>query len=271
MSALDSFLSFYSVVEPIIDIFVTTAVLYAVYGIIARTNALQLVRAGVVIVIVYIAAYVLRLHVLMWGLQKIAPALALVLAIVFQPEIRKLLLKVGQMDWKPFGQRTKHTYADAVIIAAETLSRKKKGMLVVFSRNSRLDNFIESGTRLDADISSALLVTIFSFETPLHDAACIVENGKIVAAGCFLPLSERNDIKKTFGTRHRAALGMSEQTDAVVLVVSEETGAMSLAYDSKFDYDLSTGQLTATLNKLLDVTDKNRTIENTIDESISVN
>ncbi len=271
MSALDSFLDFYLSVEPIIDILVTTAVLYAVYKIIAKTNTMQILRAGIVIFIVYVVAYVLHLNVLLWGMQKVAPALAIGLAIVFQPEIRKLLLNLGQMDWNPFASRTKHTYADAVIIAAETLSRKKKGMLVVFTRGTRLDSYIETGTRLDADISSALLVTIFSFETPLHDAACIVENGKIVAAGCFLPLSERFDIKKTFGTRHRAALGMSEQTDAVVLIVSEETGAMSLAYDGNFDYDLTTSQLTTTLNKLLDVTDKNKTIENTIDESTSIN
>lgn len=262
MSALD-------LLKMLPGVIVTTLVLYAAFQVLVRTNAMQIVRAGIVIVIVYGAAKVLSLDVLVWGLETVAPALAVGVAIVFQPELRKLLLRLGQMDWNPFRQRTKHTYADAVIIAAETLSHKKKGMLVVFTRGTRLDSYIETGTRLDADISAALLVTIFSFETPLHDAACIVENGKIVAAGCFLPLTERMDIKKTYGTRHRAAIGMSEQTDAVVLIVSEETGAMSLAHEGIFDYDLTTGQLTTTLNKLLDVTDKDRTRENTIDESTS--
>ena len=124
-------------------------------------------------------------------------------------------------------------------------------MLVVFERGTNLDHLIETGTKLNADISSALLLTIFSFETALHDAACIIREDKIIAAGCFLPLTSRNDLKKTFGTRHRAAIGTSEQTDAVVLIVSEETGAISLAYDSKFDYDLSVDQVIPTLDKLL--------------------
>lgn len=271
MGVVEGFLGVYWALEPVVDILVTTGILYAAYQIIVKTNAMQIVRAGFLILIVYVLAYVLRLNVLVWILGKVAPALAVGLAIVFQPEIRKLILKLGQFDWRPFAQRSKHTYADAVVIAAETLSKKKKGMLVVFQRGTKLDNYIESGTMLNADISSALLVTIFSFETPLHDAACIVDNGKIIAAGCFLPLSERFDIKKTFGTRHRAAIGMSEQTDAVVLIVSEETGAMSIACDSTFYYDLTTEQLSATLNKLLDMSEKNKTIENTIDESISVN
>ena len=101
----------------------------------------------------------------------------------------------------------------------------------------------------------------------MHDAACFIENGKIIAAGCFLPLSEQYDIKKTFGTRHRAALGLSEQTDAVILVVSEETGAISLAYDSKLHYDLSITELTKTLEELLEITSDSRNIEDTIDES----
>ena len=104
----------------------------------------------------------------------------------------------------------------------------------------------------------------------MHDAACIVQSGKVLAAGCFLPLSEQYDIKKTFGTRHRAALGLCETTDAVVLVVSEETGAISLAYDSKLHYDLKTSQVTKILENLLEVSSAQRTIEDTIDESKAV-
>ena len=104
-------------------------------------------------------------------------------------------------------------------------------------------------------------------DTPLHDGACFIQGGKLVAAGCFLPLSEVYDIKKTFGTRHRAALGLSELTDAVVLVVSEETGAISLAYDSKLHYDLSMTELTKTLENLLEITPESYNMEDTIDES----
>ena len=187
-------------------------------------------------------------------------------AILFQPEMRKIFLKLGQADWFSFGARSKHTSVDSVLIAADILSKMKRGMLVVFPRHTRLDNFMDSGTRLDAEISSNLLVTIFGHDTPLHDLACFVKDGKILAAGCLLPLSEQIDIKKTYGSRHRAALGMSEQSDAVVLVVSEESGAISLAYDSQLHYDLSMDQLTKILEKMLNITSKDKKIEDTIDE-----
>jgi diadenylate cyclase len=125
-------------------------------------------------------------------------------------------------------------------------------MLVVFPRRINIRNVVETGTRLNADISSSLIVTVFEFDTPLHDGAMIIQNNRILAAGCFLPLSEQQDIKKSFGTRHRAALGMSEQSDAVILVASEETGAISLAYDARLYYDLSPIEVTRKLRELLD-------------------
>jgi diadenylate cyclase len=125
-------------------------------------------------------------------------------------------------------------------------------MLAVFFFFSNIRGIIETGTRLNAEISSSLIVTIFEFDTPLHDGAMVIQNNRIAAAGCFLPLSEQQDIKKSFGTRHRAALGMSEQSDAVILVVSEETGAISLAFEGKIYYDLSSIEVTRRLKELLD-------------------
>jgi diadenylate cyclase len=125
-------------------------------------------------------------------------------------------------------------------------------MLVVFPRKISLKNIMDTGTRINAEISSSLIVAIFQFDGPLHDGAMVIQNGKITAAGCFLPLSERQDIRKNFGTRHRASLGMAEQSDAVVLVVSEETGAISLAYDAKLYYDLSPIEIKRQLKELLD-------------------
>ncbi len=155
---------------------------------------------------------------------------------------------------------------DSVLIAAEMLSKQKRGMLAVFMRRTKLDNILSTGTRLNADLSSSLLVTIFGHNTPLHDGACFIQGGKILAAGCFLPVSEQYDIKKTFGTRHRAALGLCEVSDCVVLVVSEETGAYSLAYDSKLHYDLTMDQVTRILERQLDITPDQQIIEDTIDE-----
>ena len=111
----------------------------------------------------------------------------------------------------------------------------------------------DTGTRLNAELSSSLIVTVFGHDTPLHDGAVVIQGGRIVSAGCFLPLSEQQDIRKTFGTRHRAALGLSEETDAVIMIVSEETGAMSLAYDSKLYYDLTSAEVTKQLESLLDL------------------
>ncbi|MBE6344968.1 MAG: TIGR00159 family protein, partial [Spirochaetaceae bacterium] len=158
-------------------------------------------------------------------------------------------------------------YIDSVLIAAETLSSQRRGMLAVFVRNTELKDIIETGQKLNADLSSSLLVTIFAHDTPLHDGAVVIQGGTVLAAGCFLPLSEQYDIKKTFGTRHRAALGMSESSDAIVLVVSEETGSISLAYDSRLHYDLTLEQLNEILGKQLVVAQDSLTQEDTSDEN----
>ncbi len=267
MSAFENLSKLYDVIRPILDVGIMTFIIYKAYEIIIKTNAVQIIKAAVVVVMAYAVALVLDLSMLLWVLNKIAFGLIVCFAIVFQPELRKVFLKIGQSEWFAFGNRSKHTYVDTVIIAAEMLSKMKRGMLVVFMRHTKLDDIIETGTRINADLSSALLVTIFGHDTPLHDAACVVQSGKILSAGCFLPLSEQYDIKKTFGTRHRAALGLSEVSDAVVLVVSEESGAISLAYDSKLYYDLKTSQITKILEKLLEVTPDQKNIEDTIDEN----
>jgi diadenylate cyclase len=182
----------------------------------------------------------------------LAPGLFIAVAIVFQPELRKIIIRLGQGELFRPDSKPRLGQLEAVVTAAEILSQEKRGMLVVFPRRINLKNIAETGTRLNADISSSLIVTVFEFDTPLHDGAMIVQNGRIVAAGCFLPLSEQQDIRKNFGTRHRAALGMSEQSDAVVLVVSEETGSLSLAYDAKLYYDVSPIEVTRKLKELLD-------------------
>ena len=203
-------------------------------------------------------------------LNILAPSLIIGFAIVFQPELRKIFLKLGQTQWFSFGNRSKHTYVDAVLIAAETLSNLKRGMLAVFVRHSELKDIVETGQSLDAKLSSNLLVTIFAHDTPMHDGAAIIKDGKVLAAGCFLPISEQYDIRKTFGSRHRAALGLSEVTDAVVLIVSEETGSISLAYDSRLHYDLSMEQLTKTLESLLDIKPEAVSQEDSVNDNQAV-
>ena len=267
MLALEQLKKIYSFISPVLDIAIIAFVLYKAYELLHKTNGIQILKTAFLVGVFYLFAKVLQLNTILWILNIIAPGLLVCFVIVFQPELRKIILKLGQKEWLTFGHRLKHTHVDAVLIAADQLSKMKRGMLAVFIRHTKMDDYIDTGTRLDANLSSALLYTIFSHDTPLHDAACFIQGGKIVAAGCFLPLSEQFDIKKTFGTRHRAALGLAEQTDAVVLVVSEETGAISLAYDSKLHYDLSITELTKTLEELLEINSDSQLIEDTVDES----
>lgn len=270
MVALDVLKNIYDVIRPILDIGILAFVLYKTYMVLYKTNGMQLVTAAIVLGVSYAIATFLQLPVLTWLLNILAPSLIIGFAIVFQPELRKIFLKLGQTQWFSFGNRSKHTYVDAVLIAAETLSNLKRGMLAVFVRHSELKDIVETGQSLDAKLSSNLLVTIFAHDTPMHDGAAIIKDGKVLAAGCFLPISEQYDIRKTFGSRHRAALGLSEVTDAVVLIVSEETGSISLAYDSRLHYDLSMEQLTKTLESLLDIKPEAVSQEDSVNDNQAV-
>lgn len=256
-----------SYLNPVLDITILTLLIYWAYKFVIRTNALLVLRAVIYFVIFYlIVVVILKLETLSWMLNTIAPAFFIGAVIILQPEMRKILIKLGQTDWFLLGGKKKHTYVDSVLLAASKLSQQRRGMLVVFMKSSRLDQVINNGQKINADLSENLLVTIFGHDTPMHDGACVVQGNKILAAGCFLPVSENYDIKKTYGTRHRAALGLSEQCDAVILVVSEETGAISLAYDSQLHYDLSIENLTRILEKKLEIKKEDKKIEDSEDE-----
>jgi diadenylate cyclase len=240
----------YNFVRPVLDVAILAFLLYKVYELMAKTQAVQLIKGAGLLALIYGIATMLNLTTLKWILTVLAPGLFVAVAIVFQPELRKIIIRLGQGDFFRPDQKPRIGQLEAVVTAAEILSRQKRGMLVVFPRKVNIRHIIDTGTRLNADLSSSLIVTVFEFDTPLHDGAMIIQNSRIVAAGCFLPLSEQEDIRKTFGTRHRASLGMSEQSDAVILVVSEESGAISLAYESKLYYDLSPLEVTRKLKEL---------------------
>lgn len=242
----------YNVIRPILDIAILAFLLYKTYELLAKTHALQLVKGAGFLVLVYGIAFLLKLNTLEWALRILWPGLFITIAIVFQPELRKIIIRLGQGELFRPDSKQRIGQLDAVVTAAELLSLQKRGMLVVFPRKINIKNIIDTGTRLNAEISSNLIVAIFEFDGPLHDGAMVIQHGKVLAAGCFLPLSEQEDIRNNFGTRHRASLGMSEQSDAVILVVSEETGAISLAYDTKLYYDLSSVEVTRKLKELLD-------------------
>ena len=244
--------SAYDIIRPVLDVLILAILLYKAYDILQKTQAAQLVKGLGILALVYGFSVLFRLSTLQWLITVLAPGIFVMIAIVFQPELRKIIIRLGQRDLFRPDSKPRLGLLEAVVTAAEILSQKGRGMLVVFARRTNIRNIIDTGTKLNSDISSSLIVTIFEFDTPLHDGAMVIQNNRIAAAGCLLPLSEQENIKKSFGTRHRAALGMSELSDVVVLVVSEESGALSLAFDGKIFYGLSSIEVTRKLKELLD-------------------
>lgn len=240
-------------IRPALDILLLSFIIYYVYQILVQTRAIQLVKGAFLIAVLYAVAFFLRLSTMLWILNSLTTVLVLVIAIVFQPELRDIFTRIGRGEWFRMGSRPTPYRLDTVLHAVEVLSSRRRGCIIVFGRRIGLKNIVETGTRIQADLSTSLILTIFGHDTPLHDGAIVVQGRKIVSAGCFLPLSEQTDIRRSFGTRHRAALGLAEHTDAVVLVVSEETGAISLTYDSNLYYDLAIPEVKRTLQQLLDL------------------
>jgi diadenylate cyclase len=240
-----------SYVLPVLDIAILSFLFFKGYQILIQTRAVQLIRGTAVLLLTYGFAYILQLKTLLWVMNLLVPGLVIGLAIIFQPELRKIFTRLGQGQLFRFQTNSQSIAMEEILKAAEGLSILRRGALIVFARSVGLKNIIETGSRLDAEISQSLLMTIFAFDTALHDGAVIIEGGRISSAGSFLPLSEQQDIRKSFGTRHRAALGMAEETDAVVLVVSEETGAISLCHDGAMYYDLDHDEIREKLWDLL--------------------
>ncbi len=228
------------ILMPALDIGIVAFFLYKIYVTIAQTNAVQMVKIFAYMACIYLFAYLARLSTVLWLFKKLTPIVIIIFAIIYQPELRRAFTRLwsGSRGFFRFGSQTTSEQIDTIINALDVLSTKRRGALIVFPRKLGVRGILDSGTRLNAELSSALLLTIFDHDTPLHDGAVIVQGGKIISAGCFLPLSEQADIRKSFGARHRAALGMAEDTDAVVLSVSEESGALSLAYNANLYYDL---------------------------------
>lgn len=243
---------FSTYVRPILDVLLLAYLIYNTYQILIKTQAIQLVKGILLFAGIYAAAYFLKLSTVSWILGIIAPGLLIGVAIIFQPELRKIFMHLGQGRLFRPNTQPRASQIEATVTACEILSQMRRGALLVFSRNVGLKEIIDKGVKLDALLSTSLLVTVFAHDNPLHDGAVIIHEGRVASAACFLPVSEQQDIKKSFGSRHRAALGITEESDAVVIVVSEETGALSLAYDSKLYYGLSGEQIRMRLARLLE-------------------
>lgn len=251
MSWLTGSWTFREIIAPALDVLILGFLIYRAYLILVQTRAMQLIKGAMTIALIYLVAFFLQLNTLLWILKAMVPGLVIAVAIIFQPELRRLFTRIGQREWFRLTPRVRSYHLEAVLTAVEISTAKKMGSILVFARNIGLGPIIETGTRLNAEVSSSLILTLFTEGTPLHDGAVVIQADRIVAAGCFLPLSEQPDIRRSFGSRHRAALGLAEETDAVVLVVSEETGAISLAYDANLLYDLSLEEASSRLKALL--------------------
>lgn len=225
-------------ITDIIDIAIVAFVIYKILGFIRETRALQLVKGLLILVIITVLSDRLNLYTLNWILLNTISLGVIALVIVFQPELRRALEYVGRSKFitPTFAQMDKErvkVITAAIIKAVDFFSSHKVGALIIMERETLLNDIAETGTRIDAEVSAELLGNIFYSGAPLHDGATIIRGDRIYAAGCVLPLSQSKTLSKELGTRHRAGIGITENSDAIAIIVSEETGIISMAVDGK--------------------------------------
>ena len=226
-----------STITTVLDICIVAALFYYLFIMIQGTRAVQLIKGLVILILAVSISSAIGLSTLGWILNQLWAVIFVALAVIFQPELRRTLEQIGRsrIYINPFENNhgdMKHVY-DAVVRAAIEESKHKVGMLVVLEREIGLNDYVASGTRMDCLVSEQMLINIFVPKTPLHDGAAIIRGDRIVAAACFLPLSDNPNLLYSYGTRHRAGIGLSEVSDALIVIVSEETGTISVAKDGR--------------------------------------
>lgn len=235
----------------LLDIALVAVVLYRLLLFVRGTKALQMLIGVVVLLFASIVARYFNLLTLDWLMQGFWSYIVIALIIIFQPEIRRALARMGETPFlKAFATAEESKSIEEIVKASISLANRKIGALVVLERETELKDFIEVGTPLDAKVSRELLLSIFHPSSPIHDGAAIIRGNKIAAAGCFLPIALTTDLRKALGTRHRAAIGITEETDAVAIVISEETGAVSLAISGNLTEHLDTAKLRLALTEV---------------------
>lgn len=261
MQFLDIFSKYIQIIRinDLIDIVVVSLLIYYLIKLIRETRAMQLFKGLLFIGAVFLISSILKLTALNYILTSTIQVGLFALVVIFQPELRNMLERLGRFNVlsniisSSADEKIKQTEnaINAVAVAASNMSKTKTGALMVLERETKLGEFLSTGTLLNADISDRLLTNIFVHNTPLHDGAVIIRGDKIITAACVLPLSANTNISPDLGTRHRAALGLSETTDAVVVVVSEETGKISIAMSGTLTRNLTYEGLLRVLNKVM--------------------
>ncbi len=228
--------------QDILDILVVAVIIYELILFIRGTRAVQMVAGLAILVVVYFVARKMGLQTLHWLLGTFLSSIFLVVVIVFQDDIRRALMQMGRTPFLRVNTETLQVLEE-IVRAAVSLSNKEIGGLIVLERETGLKDYLGSGVPVDALVSREILLSIAYPTSPIHDGAVIIRNGRISHAGCFLPLSTNPFLSKKLGTRHRAGIGLTEHTDAVVVIVSEETGSISVAIDGKITRDLDAAGL----------------------------
>jgi diadenylate cyclase len=244
--------------QDLLDILLVSFILYRLFLLIKGTRAVQLLRGMLMLLVAYLVSRALGLNTITWLVQSAATMILVAIPVVFQPELRRALSLLGQGELfrgELFNGKSADPakVIDEIVLAARQLSSRKIGALIIMERQTGLQEFIETGTPLQAMVSSELLASIFNPQSPLHDGAIIIRGDRIAAAGALLPLSEsfRRTHKRPIGTRHRAALGLTETTDAIAVVVSEETGVISVAYMGQLQRHLTEDDLRSVLSGMV--------------------
>lgn len=266
LEIINDILSIFKTIEirDIIDILAIALIIFGLIKLVRETRAIQLLKGVVVLFVVYFISSLFGFVMLSSLLRTFFEAAVILIVVIFQPEIRKALEQMGRnKTWKKYikifanrgkGDEWKKAVEKSIVDASDTallFSRSRTGALLVFERETKLSDIATTGTIIDAEPSVALFGNIFFNKAPLHDGASIIRDGKLFAAGCILPLTDNTNVDINLGTRHRAALGISEQSDAIVLVVSEETGIISLAINGVLFRNFTRDMLVNKLKELL--------------------
>jgi diadenylate cyclase len=235
----------------LLDIFLVAALFYRLLILVRGTRSAQMYVGLLVIVFVGLVARYLNLIAVNWIVESLKTVWLITFVILFQPELRHALAQFGRTRYfRSFLRGESFGVMGEIVRGVETLAAQRRGALIVVERNVGLRNFVETGTRLDARVSAELLATLFTPASPLHDGASIIREDLVVAAGCILPLSQNPRLSQALGTRHRAALGVSEETDAAVIVVSEQSGGISVAFRGQLRERLTEGELRSELSRI---------------------
>lgn len=235
-----------------LDIILVAFLIYRIILLLRGTKMIRLLAGLAILLVCWLAARISGLTAFFKILDNLVGSIILIIVIIYQHEIRRALFAFGKR--RPAKEQPEEVpqLIEELATAASAMSEKKVGALIVLEGEMDIDNFIEVGTEIDAKVTCELITSIFLPYSPIHDGAVIIRNGKLTKAGCFLPLTRNPLVSKALGTRHRAAIGLAERTDAVVIVVSEETGKISIAADGRMTYDVDVNSLRKTLKKLLE-------------------